>query len=934
MKKKKFIKISIFSLITLLIIGVLVPIYAQFKNTVETKTTEYAYKMLQESGKEISKVSNNEQNARTVNSIATQDYELPDVKITIGPDRIEKLIGEDLTIDANVSVTGDNYELKYIWFRVGRMEGTASVYNVVEGQNEEDLKINNLTTFNSASYQLAVKVLKDGQPLKKKGSEEDFIAYSKQVRVSVYPKLNINILGTNNSDVGDSIDIDYGDHYKFSADVYRMYSDRKQETTITAETTDVNGETRKDSVLVKVHKVPVTSIVLEDITLNPEQYEKIQATINPENATIKDIQWSIENGSNIIDLDEDGIVYAKEIGEATVKATVDGKEATCKVNVKKPEAKHITDDIDDHHIHLVEGEELIIHTNVHPLEADQELVWESSNADIATVEKVDGQNGKITAKTYKKGKTEEENTCTITVYAKSKPSVKLTYTVTIVEKVIPVEKMTLNSKKVEIEVGEEFDFNIEISPKDATYSLIEWSIDKDDIASIDDSGVVHAKKIGTATVTVKVTCANSECSTHTETAEVNVVETHVTGIEISNETLTLRVGDEENLTANVIPYNATNQEIKWESSNSEIVSVNQDGKITANSTGVVKGNGTATITARSVDNPDIYKQCIVTVTPVKVESLSISDKTLTLKEGKEYQLKATINPENATDKKVTWDSSNKKVATVDKDGNIKAIKEGTTTITVRSDENKEIYQECVVTVVPLTTNVTIYTVDQNKNFISGLKLKLTRITNEGEKDVTELNPTKGKYEIKGLEDGEYKISVIGELPNKDINGKEINIVNVVKDYTFNVKDGKVSYIISKEEETDVIYTNTLVLTNIVDYPDVEEDTDKLSANVGIGEDFTSNGKTIEEQYNEYAKNNPVTPDEPKQPNTPEKQEDSNKPDVDSEEKEPTSDKNTVSDSETEDEDLPDTSDMAIEVYAGVMIISILGIAFIIYKKRK
>ena len=87
---------------------------------------------------------------------------------------------------------------------------------------------------------------------------------------------------------------------------------------------------------------------------------------------------------------------------------------------------------------------------------------------------------------------------------------------------------------------------------------------------------------------------------------------------------------------------------------------------------------------------------IQVVNPVK--SLKISAKSKTLKVRKSYKLKATIKPKNATNKKVTYQSSNKKVATVSKSGKITAKKKGKATITVTSKSNPKVKAKCKITV--------------------------------------------------------------------------------------------------------------------------------------------------------------------------------------------------------------------------------------------
>ena len=154
-------------------------------------------------------------------------------------------------------------------------------------------------------------------------------------------------------------------------------------------------------------------------------------------------------------------------------------------------------------------------------------------------------------------------------------------------------------------------------------------------------------------------------------------------ITLSEKTLSLVVGDEYQLTAEVSPFNATNKTIIWSSSNEDVVIVN-DGMIEA------VGKGRAKITATSSD-VGIKAICEVEVMPkeIRVEKILLSETTLSLVVGDEYQLIAEVLPSNATNKDVTWFSNNEYVATVD-GGKVKAIKNGSATITVTTRDGGKI----------------------------------------------------------------------------------------------------------------------------------------------------------------------------------------------------------------------------------------------------
>ena len=179
---------------------------------------------------------------------------------------------------------------------------------------------------------------------------------------------------------------------------------------------------------------------------------------------------------------------------------------------------------------------------------------------------------------------------------------------------------------------------------------------------------------------------------------LNTVEySPVTSISLP-ATLELRPNGSGMLTTTFIPSDATFKEVIWESSDTNIVAVDQDGNVTAVS------NGTATITATSRQGRKTAT-CTVTVKdappvtiPVIGVTLNPSAYTLhTDKDPRSFQLIATVEPSNASNKAVSWQSSDTGIATVDASGNVTAVKEGTATITVTTTDGSKT-ATCTVTV--------------------------------------------------------------------------------------------------------------------------------------------------------------------------------------------------------------------------------------------
>ena len=211
-----------------------------------------------------------------------------------------------------------------------------------------------------------------------------------------------------------------------------------------------------------------------------------------------------------------------------------------------------------------------------------------------------------------------------------------------------------------------------------------WISSDSSILEVDEkSGKYVTKSIGKC----KLTLTNVDVS-YKVSYFVNVIPLDVTDISLKDTEKTLLIGEEFILQATITPLNATYKNIEWSSSDPSVASVDSVGKVRA----IKEGN--CTIVANTSN--DKSAKCEVVVVPTEVEgiSLDVTEKSLLL--GEEFTLNATVTPENATYKDVEWSSSDPSVASVDSDGKVRAIKEGTCTISVRSSNN--LVAECKVIV--------------------------------------------------------------------------------------------------------------------------------------------------------------------------------------------------------------------------------------------
>ncbi len=182
-----------------------------------------------------------------------------------------------------------------------------------------------------------------------------------------------------------------------------------------------------------------------------------------------------------------------------------------------------------------------------------------------------------------------------------------------------------------------------------------------------------------------------------------------TSISLNKTSAELNTGETMQLTATVLPSNATNKTVTWSTSNSSVATVNGDGSVTA------KAAGSATITVRTTDGTNLSASCQVTIKEktVLATSISLNKTSAEINTGETLQLTATVLPSNATNKTVAWSSSNSSVATVYSDGSVKAKAAGSATITVRTTDGTNLSAYCSVTVKQNTQSNIISFVDAN-----------------------------------------------------------------------------------------------------------------------------------------------------------------------------------------------------------------------------
>lgn len=382
-------------------------------------------------------------------------------------------------------------------------------------------------------------------------------------------------------------------------------------------------------------------------------------------------EWSSSN-PNIVQVDRNGKVTAIKEGTATITAKYSGyNDGTYKITVLQEKVTKIV--LDKTEITMKAGEkEKISVIKIEPENAtNKNITWRSSNPSIATVD----ANGNVTA--IKPGKV------TITAEAEDGSGTSASCSVTVLQLATGI---TVSPSNIELTIGENATLSPTIKPSNTSDKSVKWSTSNSRIAVVDNKGNVTAKGLGKATITVKT----ADGSNKTANCEVTVVQ-KATKLVLNATDIQLNINKTYTLVATITPTNTTNKQITWSSSNSSIATVDKNGKVTA------KKVGTATITAKTNDGSNLSASCKVKVVNL-VTSISLNATNITLSKDQTYNLKATITPSNATNKAVTWSSSNTSVATVDANGKVTAKSLGTATITAKAKDGSGKQATCTVTV--------------------------------------------------------------------------------------------------------------------------------------------------------------------------------------------------------------------------------------------
>lgn len=418
--------------------------------------------------------------------------------------------------------------------------------------------------------------------------------------------------------------------------------------------------------------------------MNTGEEFQLQCAVTPANADNKDVIWSSSN-DEIASVDQSGKVKALKRGQVKIVATSKDDNSISDVCELTITQLATAIELDKHEARLAIGNTIALNVKVSPQDVNNDKVtWKSSDNGVARV----SDDGIVTAV----GKGTAKITATTSDGS---------YLSDVCEIIVwqPVTSVSLEKHECSMKVGETTTLRTSISPNEADNKNLVWTSSNESVATV-ENGVVTAHASGKARVSV-TTADGSELS---DDCEITVFQP-VIGVNVEPRTLTLKsVGATKQLTADVLPENADNRNVKWSSANTSVCLVMDNGMV------VAVGEGSSVVTATTFDG-GFTDFCVVNVEFPKddkrpVTGIKLEQNSVTLsKIGETVKLKATVLPADADNPNIQWDSSDRTVCLVMNDGTVVAIGDGSSIITATTEDGG-FSAQCVVVVKSAPSAIT------------------------------------------------------------------------------------------------------------------------------------------------------------------------------------------------------------------------------------
>lgn len=253
--------------------------------------------------------------------------------------------------------------------------------------------------------------------------------------------------------------------------------------------------------------------------------------------------------------------------------------------------------------------------------------------------------------------------------------------VSLVEKnleAVPIESITIEGAPTSsVEAGEVINLTAMVLPEEATDPTVTWTSSDTGVATVSDMGEVKTLTGGTVTITA----SNTDESVQSAVDITVVVLT--SGIAVESEDLELIPGATATISATVMPATASNKDFAWMSTNEDIATVDANGMVTAISLGQAEIMAT---TDEGGHKDTIFVSVAADPVGGVVTSVDINQASVSVLAGDARTLSVTVTESTAPDTSVSWMSSDTSVATVDENGRVMGVSEGTATITATTND--------------------------------------------------------------------------------------------------------------------------------------------------------------------------------------------------------------------------------------------------------
>ena len=448
---------------------------------------------------------------------------------------------------------------------------------------------------------------------------------------------------------------------------------------VRAEAADGSGITAECKVVVKPRLVQAISLNATQKNLIIGDSFTLTATLSPENATNHNVIWKLVSG-NAISLSNTGVIQAKKVGEALVRAEAadgSGITAECKVVVKPRLVQAIS--LNATQKELIVSDAFSLTATAMPENAtNRNVVWKLVSGDAISL----SNTGVIQAKKVGEALIRAEAADGSGVSAECK----------VVVKPHLVQAISLNATQKNLIIGDSFTLTATLSPENATNHNVVWKLVSGDAISLSNTGVIQAKKVGEALVRAEAadgSGVSAEC-------KVVVKPRLVQSISLNTTQKELIVGDAFSLTATLSPENATNRNVIWKLVSGDAISLSNTGVIQA------KKVGAALVRAEAEDGSGITAECKVVVKPRLVQEISLKLEKDTVAVGEHFTVTADVLPKNATNSTLQWSVSDPLLLKHLGAGSFETLKTGSATITAQARDGSKQEASCRIEIVPPT----------------------------------------------------------------------------------------------------------------------------------------------------------------------------------------------------------------------------------------